>query len=88
MGADRWIDSAQWPPAGVKSQSWYLGGEGAANSRNGSGMLQLTLPAADHSDEFRYDPAKPVPTRGGPVCCTNDPKQIQGRSIRPTSRRA
>ncbi|HEU5134540.1 MAG TPA: CocE/NonD family hydrolase [Steroidobacteraceae bacterium] len=78
MGADRWMDSAQWPPAGVQTQRWYLGGEGAANSRNGKGVLHPVAPTTDHSDEFRYDPLKPVPTRGGPICCTNDPAQVQG----------
>ncbi|HEY6125551.1 MAG TPA: CocE/NonD family hydrolase [Steroidobacteraceae bacterium] len=78
MGADRWIDSAQWPPAGVISQNWYLGGERAANSRAGSGALQLSAPTAEQADEFRYDPMNPVPTRGGPICCTNDPAQVQG----------
>ena len=78
MGADRWIDSAQWPPAGVRTENWYLGGEGAANSRAGHGVLQLAAPEADQTDTFHYDPAKPVPTRGGPVCCTNDPGQVQG----------
>lgn len=78
MGADRWVDSESWPPEGVQWQSWYLGGEGKANSRAGSGALQLTAPTAELSDEYRYDPLKPVPTRGGPVCCTNDPAIVQG----------
>jgi uncharacterized protein len=78
MGADRWVDSVSWPPAGVQWQNWYLGGEGKANSRAGSGALQLTAPTGDHADEFRYDPLNPVPTRGGPVCCTNDPAVVQG----------
>ncbi len=78
MGADRWVDSEQWPPAGVKYQAWYLGGEGAANSRSGQGELLTTAPAVEQFDEFTYDPLNPVPTRGGPACCTNDPGQLQG----------
>jgi putative CocE/NonD family hydrolase len=77
MGADRWVDSDQWPPRGVTSQNWYLSG-GPANSRNGSGELRLAPPDAGKVDEFVYDPLNPVPTRGGPICCTNDPTQIQG----------
>jgi putative CocE/NonD family hydrolase len=29
-------------------------------------------PGAEPSDEFVYDPAKPVPTVGGPLCCDGD----------------
>lgn len=78
MQADRWMDSAQWPPAGVEWRNWYLGGEGVANSRRGGGVLQFDVPVAAHRDEFHYDPGNPVPTRGGPICCTNDPTQVQG----------
>ena len=79
MGEDRWIDSEEWPPREVKFQPWFLGGEGAANSVNGSGRLIANLaPAGEGVDEFLYDPLDPVPTRGGPICCTNDPLQVQG----------
>jgi putative CocE/NonD family hydrolase len=78
MGADRWVDSEQWPPANVTYRAWYLGGEGAANSRTGKGELAAAAPTAESFDEFTYDPLNPVPTRGGPICCTNDPAQVQG----------
>jgi putative CocE/NonD family hydrolase len=78
MGADRWVDSEQWPPQGVTFQPWYLGGDGAANSRAGRGALLAGPPLAEKFDEFTYDPLNPVPTRGGPICCTNDPAQVQG----------
>ena len=78
MGADRWVDSEQWPPANVTYRAWYLDGEGAANSRAGKGELLSVPPAAASFDEFTYDPLNPVPTRGGPICCTNDPGQVQG----------
>lgn len=78
MGADRWVDSDTWPPAGVSYRAWYLGGEGAANSRAGQGELLPVAPVAERFDELTYDPLNPVPTRGGPICCTNDPAQVQG----------
>lgn len=30
------------------------------------------------ADEFSYDPANPVPSRGGPVCCTGNPADKPG----------
>ncbi len=79
LGEDRWADSAEWPPRGVEYKRWYLGGAGQANSRRGGGTLGYAPPgSADRHDEFRYDPADPVPTRGGPICCTGNPAQRSG----------
>jgi hypothetical protein len=74
VGEDRWMDSEQWPPAAMKYQTWYLDGDGPANSAQGNGRLTTTAPAsATDADEFTYDPLKPVRTHGGPICCTNNP---------------
>jgi putative CocE/NonD family hydrolase len=79
IGEDRWLDSEQWPPAAVKFQSWYLDGDGPANSAQGKGRLTPSMPAsATNADEFTYDPMKPVRTRGGPICCTGNPNEPQG----------
>jgi len=79
LGEDRWADSTDWPPRGVIERRWYLGGTGAANSAAGAGVLTLAPPAdIDRHDEFRYDPANPVPSRGGPLCCTGDPAEVSG----------
>jgi uncharacterized protein len=77
LGEDRWYSSAQWPPAEASLQRWYLSG-GHANTAAGDGKLGLAPPSAEGSDQFVYDPANPVPTRGGPICCTGDPRQVSG----------
>jgi putative CocE/NonD family hydrolase len=73
IGEDRWLTAQSWPPEQAQAQRWYLGSDGRANSRDGDGMLSTAAPAASGFDEYRYDPADPVPSRGGPVCCTGDP---------------
>ncbi len=79
LGEDRWADSAEWPPSGVVFRRRYLGGTSPANSENGGGTLEPELPgSAGRYDEFRYDPDDPVPTRGGPICCTGNPKDRSG----------
>ena len=52
-GANRWRSFETWPPAGVRSESIYLGG---------GGSLSIGKPAATTGcDEYYSDPAKPVP---------------------------
>jgi hypothetical protein len=66
MGRNEWRTSDVWPPAGVSRQRLYLRGRGAANSAAGDGLLSADAPGDDEpADEFRYDPADPVPTLGG-----------------------
>jgi uncharacterized protein len=63
----------------VQFQSWYLEGDGPANSSSGKGRLTPTAPVSTtNADEFTYDPMKPVRTRGGPICCTGNPDEPQG----------
>ncbi len=77
IGEDRWLTSETWPPQQVELQRWHLGG-GHANSRAGDGTLSLQPPAEERIDEYVYDPEDPVPSRGGPVCCTGDPATRSG----------
>lgn len=72
VGENRWLASAQWPPATARTQRWYLSSAGGANSSSGDGVLQQQPTTAPAVDSYRYDPDVPVPTRGGPVCCTGD----------------
>jgi putative CocE/NonD family hydrolase len=51
-----WLTSLTWPPSGVHTSSFFL----RANRR-----LEMTMPAAEVSSRFDYDPANPVPTVGG-----------------------
>ena len=57
-GCDEWRDLPDWPPPGGHSQPWYLGADGA---------LSATAAARRSPSSFRYDPAHPTPSVGGPV---------------------
>ncbi len=69
MGANRWREDGQWPPADARPRTLYLGSRGRANSLSGDGALSLRAPVRASEDRYVYDPRNPVPTRGGAVCC-------------------
>jgi putative CocE/NonD family hydrolase len=56
MGANTWRDEPAWPLERAVDTRWYL--------RVGGG-LSLLPPADEPPDTFLYDPADPVPSRGG-----------------------
>ena len=71
MGANEWRSADSWPVEGTEFRPMYLHSGGSANTRDGDGRLSWDAPAADQpADVFTYDPDDPVPTIGGPVCCT------------------
>ncbi len=72
MGSNNWQSSETWPPAGVVMTDYFLSSEGKANTRNGNGKLVSRVPSADKPDTFTYDPANPVSSHGGNVCCTGN----------------
>ncbi len=78
IGEGRWLDAASWPPPQAKTQRWYLDGAGHANGAQGDGVLAPAAPTHSAHDDFTYDPNSPVPSRGGPVCCTGDPADRAG----------
>jgi putative CocE/NonD family hydrolase len=65
MGDNVWRDEHEWPLARTRFTLVYLSSGGKANSVNGDGRLGLTAPATQSTDSYVYDPADPVPTRGG-----------------------
>ena len=65
MGDNRWRDEQEWPLARTRYTPYYLGGGGRANTADGDGTLGPAAPAEEPPDHFVYDPADPVPTRGG-----------------------
>ena len=87
MGENKWHDLTEWPP-GDSILTMYLGGKKKANSVFGSGTLEARQPVRASKDEFVYDPRKPVPTRGGPICCNvkvlppgpMEQKTVEGRN--------
>jgi putative CocE/NonD family hydrolase len=78
IGENRWLSAAQWPPQHSRTEQWFLGSAGHANSRQGNGTLARTFSAGAAFDEFVSDPMNPVPSRGGPICCTGNPADVSG----------
>ena len=65
MGENEWRDENEWPLARTRYTPWYFHSQGQANSAAGDGSLGPATPAEEAPDRFVYDPADPVPTRGG-----------------------
>jgi putative CocE/NonD family hydrolase len=84
-GNNKWNSSDAWPPKGAGPVTYYLTSGGKANTLNGDGALELTVPATDAQDRFTYDPMNPVPTKGGYGSTANGPagafdqRQIEAR---------
>jgi putative CocE/NonD family hydrolase len=73
MGLNRWQSSDSWPPENVEMVTYYLDSQNGANSLFGDGKLSTSKPPKGSSpDTFTYDPAFPVPSYGGNVCCTGN----------------
>jgi putative CocE/NonD family hydrolase len=59
-GANRWADEEVWPPKGLHPITLNLA----------SGSALKNAPEANSTtDRFDYNPRRPVPTRGGAICC-------------------
>jgi putative CocE/NonD family hydrolase len=69
MGANRWIEDREWPPAGTRMTPFFLESRKYANTLDGTGTLAAHPAHAQAPDTYVYDPRNPVPTRGGAVCC-------------------
>jgi hypothetical protein len=61
MGANRWRNSDDWPPAGARSVAFYL---------DRQFVLSRNKPGDAPPDEYVYDPADPVPTLWTPELFT------------------
>jgi putative CocE/NonD family hydrolase len=75
MGANLWRDEQDWPLARAVETPFFFHGRGRANSRRGDGRLAPEPPGEEPPDVYLSDPASPVPTRGGALCCLD---QIRG----------
>jgi len=73
MGKNVWREEDAWPLARAKTTRYYLHSSGKANSLTGDGSLSPAAPKKESSDQYVYDPANPVPTQGGGLCCAPTP---------------
>lgn len=69
MGANRWLEDREWPPASARPKVLYLDSAGHANTGAGDGVLLSHPSLHEAEDVYTYDSRNPVPTRGGSVCC-------------------
>ncbi len=69
MGSNVWRGEDEWPLARAKNTKYFLHSAGKANGSAGDGSLSPVSPKTEPPDRFTYDPAHPVPTVGGPLCC-------------------
>jgi len=88
MGDNQWRDEPAWPLERAKATSYYLHSGGKANTAIGDGVLATSAAATEPADRLIYDPANPVPTVGGPLCCDGwhepaGPKNQQTVEARP-----
>ena len=70
-GGGFWISADEFPLPDAVETRFYLRSGGNANTAAGDGLLTADGPGGA-ADEYVYDPADPVPTVGGNMCCTND----------------
>jgi len=77
MGENAWRTAPSWPVPEARPTKYYLTSERGAATRTGDGALVLTVPKSG-TDRFVYDPADPMPSRGGTICCTGNPADQPG----------
>jgi putative CocE/NonD family hydrolase len=71
MGAKEWRTFDTWPVRGATQVTYYLDGEGKANTATGDGRLTTARPKKQAQDAYTYNPLDPAPSLGGQVCCFN-----------------
>lgn len=71
-GSGFWVTGDTYPLPGTTPAEWFLASGGNANGSSGDGRLSKQPPRRRGdtvADRFTYDPADPVPTVGGNLCC-------------------
>jgi|KBSMisStaDraftv2_1062788.scaffolds.fasta_scaffold61744_1 uncharacterized protein len=79
LGKNIWREEEDWPLARAKTSRYFL--------QSDHSLTPDAPPANRASDVFTYDPADPVPTLGGPLCCDKehlapgpkDQRQVEAR---------
>ena len=75
-GKNEWRSAPSWPVPGMREVHYYL--TPAAGNEGKRGQLATTKPAQETSQSYVYDPADPVPSKGGTICCTGNPNDLPG----------
>lgn len=88
MGKNEWRDEESWPLTRAKPTKYYLHSHGAANGIGGDGTLSAAPPSTEPADKYFYDPADPVRTHGGSLCCAEIPPGNGPQDQRPTEARS
>jgi len=71
MGREEWRGAEAWPLPETQFTPYYLHADQSANGLAAEGRLSTEPPSAGaEASTFVYDPLDPVPSRGGPLCCT------------------
>jgi len=74
MGENRWRDEKDFPLARARETRFYLRSTASPVSLSGDGGLSLDPPGKEPEARYVYDPASPVPTLGGRLCCGESTK--------------
>lgn len=60
MGENVWRDEQAWPLEQTRFTEFYLHSNGKANSLNGDGILNMSIPGEEQADTYVYDPTNPI----------------------------
>ena len=89
MGKNQWRDEPAWPLArAIQTQVLSPLREARPTALQATVRFPPATPTKESADTFVYDPANPVPTVGGPLCCDSvhlapgprDQKDVEARS--------
>jgi len=75
MGRNAWREASTWPAPGSREHTFLLGGATPANGPAAAGVLaRARAKNWLAEDRYTYDPANPVPSIGGSLCCITSTK--------------
>jgi putative CocE/NonD family hydrolase len=66
VGSGRWSGAASWPVAQSRELRFYFGDPARGTGNAGGGRLSTSNQTETSQHRFRYDPANPTPSAGGP----------------------
>ncbi len=55
-GANKWVESSDWPLKESKTETWYLGANGSAVAYNSKGTLTKQIPKGQSPTRYSFDP--------------------------------